>query len=169
MSIKSKFFTKWGENALKINDMELALKMVNKAINADPQDLKAHFIKVNILGLTGQPEEALKTLDQAIETNPENEKEINELGLRQALVEEIDYIKTGKNVAVEYYNEGIILLNQTQELEESIKMFDKALEIDPQFAKAYYNKGVVLKMLERHEEALKMFDKASEINPELIK
>ena len=45
MSIKSKFFTKWGTNALKVNDIELALKMVDKAIRADQRDLKAYLAK----------------------------------------------------------------------------------------------------------------------------
>ena len=168
MSIKSKFFTKWGTNCLKNNDIELALKMVNKAIKADQRDLKAYLAKFAVLVRMEQPEEAIKTLDQAVEMNPKDKKDIDEI--RQSFVECVDDIKAGK-VAIEYHNKGkdLFLLNQPQQLKESIEMFDKALEINPQFAEAYLSKGVALKMLGKHEEALQMFNKAFEINPELAK
>lgn len=168
MSIKSKFFTKWGTNALKINDTELALKMVDKAIRADQRDLKAYLAKFAVLIRMEQSKEALEILDQAIEMNPEDKKDIDEI--RQSFVECVDDIKADK-VAIEYYNKGkdLFLLNQSQQLEESIEMFDKALEINPQFAEAYLSKGVALEMLGKHEGAVEMFNKALEINPELAK
>ncbi|MDK2907237.1 MAG: hypothetical protein PWQ66_1198, partial [Petrotoga sp.] len=49
---------------------------------------------------------------------------------------------------------------------EAIEAFDKAIEINPQFAEAWINKGVDLAELERYEEALKAFDKAIEIKPQ---
>lgn len=167
MSIKSKFFTKWGTNALKMNDTELALKMTNKAIRADQQDLKAYLAKFAVLVRMEQPEEALKILDQAIEMNPEDKKDIDEI--RQSFVGCVDDIKAGKNVAVEYCNEGLVLLNQFQQLKESIKMFDKALEVDPQFAEAYLSKGSALGQLGQIEESIIMFDKVIEINPQFAK
>ena len=94
MSIKSKFFTKWGTNALKVNDTELALKMINKAIKADSRELKAYLTKIAILSRMGQPKEALETLDLAIETNPENKEIDNLREMRQPLVE---YINETKN------------------------------------------------------------------------
>jgi|GEM_PF-441768 len=44
--------------------------------------------------------------------------------------------------------------------EEALQCFDKALAIDPQYAKAWALKGATLGMLDRHEEALQCFDKA---------
>ena len=169
MSIKSKFFTKWGTNCLKNNDIELALKMIDRAIKADSQDLEAYLVKAGILARTEQPEEAIEVFDKALETNPDSEikKIINEL--REALVEEIDYIKTGKNVATEHGNKGLVLLNQLQQPEESIKMFDKALEINPEFAEAYLSKGAALGQLGQIEESIIMFDKVIEINPQFAK
>ena len=168
MSIKSKFFTKWGTNCLKNNDKELALKMVNKAIKADQWDLKAYLAKFAVLVRMNQPEEALKTLDQATEMNPEDKKDIDEL--RQPFVECVNDIKADK-VAIEYHNKGkdLFLLNEPKQTKEAIKMFDKALKINPQFAEVYIDKGFALEILGKHKEALRMFNKAFEINPELAK
>ncbi len=54
-------------------------------------------------------------------------------------------------------------------LDEAIKAFDKAIEIDAQYTYAWYNKGHVLELLDKFDEAIKAFDKAIEINPQYAK
>jgi tetratricopeptide (TPR) repeat protein len=49
---------------------------------------------------------------------------------------------------------------------EAIECYDKALEINPQNADAYYNKGLSLSSLKSHAEAIECYDKALEINPQ---
>jgi Flp pilus assembly protein TadD len=46
---------------------------------------------------------------------------------------------------------------------DTIKAFDKAIEIEPQYALAWYNKGVALKLLDRTTEADAAFAKAKEL------
>jgi tetratricopeptide (TPR) repeat protein len=48
-----------------------------------------------------------------------------------------------------------------------MRCFDKAIEIDPGFAYAWYNKGYALSSLGRYEEAIECFDKAIEIDQNL--
>jgi len=62
------------------------------------------------------------------------------------------------------YNKGLSLANSGR-YAEAIGCYDKALEIDPQFAKAWVNKGATLILLKRHQEALQCFDKALAIDP----
>ena len=52
-------------------------------------------------------------------------------------------------------------------LNESLHYFDKSIEIDPQDAGAWNNKGVVLGELGKYEEVIAAFDKAIEINSQL--
>ena len=47
--------------------------------------------------------------------------------------------------------------------EEAIEAYNKAIEINPQYAKAWYNKGNALDELGKHEESLKALDKAKEL------
>jgi hypothetical protein len=50
--------------------------------------------------------------------------------------------------------------------EESIESYDRALEIDPNLADAWYGKSIVLhNQLNRDNEALETLDKALQIDP----
>jgi tetratricopeptide (TPR) repeat protein len=64
----------------------------------------------------------------------------------------------------DWTNKGIYL-NMDGKYEESIKCYDKAIEIDPNYIKAWHNKGVALESLKKYEEAIKCFDKVIQINP----
>jgi len=65
-------------------------------------------------------------------------------------------------------NEGAELLKQ-KIYDVAIMKFDKALEMDPNLADAWHNKGLAYRESGNYEEALKCFDKALEINPELYR
>ena len=52
------------------------------------------------------------------------------------------------------------------EYELALKAMDKAIELKPDFADAWNNRGVALDKLGRHEEALEAFDKAIELKPD---
>jgi tetratricopeptide (TPR) repeat protein len=51
---------------------------------------------------------------------------------------------------------------------ESIKCFDKAIELEPTSSAAYYNKANALKKQGRTEDAAKSINKAIELNRRLI-
>ena len=62
-----------------------------------------------------------------------------------------------------FYIANCYLFNNN--LNESLQYFDKATEIKPQYAEAWYNKGTALGHLGRYEEAVAAYDKATEIKP----
>jgi tetratricopeptide (TPR) repeat protein len=49
--------------------------------------------------------------------------------------------------------------------EEAIKYYDKAIEIDPNYAGAWYGKGSALQKLKQYKEAIECSAKAIELNP----
>ena len=51
--------------------------------------------------------------------------------------------------------------------ERAIEDFDKAIEFNPNYVEAYYNRGVAYVKLNEHERAIKDFSKAIELNPAL--
>ena len=63
-----------------------------------------------------------------------------------------------------FYNKGIAL-SVTGNIQEAITCYDKAIEINPQYADAYNNKGLSLYYLGDNQEAIACYDKAIEINP----
>ena len=63
------------------------------------------------------------------------------------------------------YNKGLALYYKGKYV-EAISIFDEAIEIDPQYARAWVYKGSALDELGKHEEAIKAYDKAIEIDPQ---
>ena len=57
---------------------------------------------------------------------------------------------------------------QLKEYSEAIADYDKAIELDPNFAEAYYARGLTYRELGKEEEAKKDFKKAQELDPTLI-
>ncbi len=64
-------------------------------------------------------------------------------------------------------NDGIKLLNQ-KKYEDSIECFEKALELDPNYENAWYNKGYILLNMGNYLEANECFDKFLEMNHENV-
>jgi Flp pilus assembly protein TadD len=50
-------------------------------------------------------------------------------------------------------------------LEEALKEFDEAIELNPDYYEAHNNRGYMLFLLDRHNEALAAFSKSLNINP----
>jgi len=73
----------------------------------------------------------------------------------------------GKNIK-EWHAIAAALISE-QRYEESLKYYDKILEINPNDQKALLNKGSALRDIERYEESLKYYDKILEINPNHVK
>ena len=64
-------------------------------------------------------------------------------------------------------NDGIKLLNE-EKYDASLEFFDKALELDPNYANAWYNKGFILFNIGNYNEANECFDKFLGINHENV-
>ncbi len=64
----------------------------------------------------------------------------------------------------DWYNEGTIK-ESTGGHQEAISCFNKAIELDPEYAKAWCNKAVSLQRIGKEQEAEDCFDKALDLNP----
>jgi tetratricopeptide (TPR) repeat protein len=51
-------------------------------------------------------------------------------------------------------------------LQEAVQVYDKAVQLKPDYTEAYYNRGIVLKDLGLLDEALKNFDKTIQLKPD---
>jgi tetratricopeptide (TPR) repeat protein len=49
--------------------------------------------------------------------------------------------------------------------DEALAAYDHAIELDPHYADAYYNKGEVLRRFERYDDALVLYNLAVEADP----
>lgn len=70
---------------------------------------------------------------------------------------------TGK--ARSFYKQGVRLYYSEGKYDEGIQYFDRAIEIDPNLAYVWNDRGICLKELGRYEEAQKSFERAVELVP----
>jgi len=64
---------------------------------------------------------------------------------------------------ITFYKKGLNLYKQS-EYRHSISYFEKAINKDSKFAKAWIFKGLALSALSSEDDAIKCFDKSIEIN-----
>ena len=71
---------------------------------------------------------------------------------------------TEQNLWTERLQEASNLLSGGQ-YQEAVEVADKAIELAPQDARAYFAKAEALRFLDRYEEAIDVADKAIELDP----
>jgi len=72
----------------------------------------------------------------------------------------------GSNVAA-LSNKGLIQAGALGDYSGSVESLNRALEIDPQDARTWYNLGLVLESMESYDQSLKAFQNATDLNPSL--
>lgn len=75
-----------------------------------------------------------------------------------------------KKTAEEWCEKGVAFCELGKYV-EGFRCFDKAFEINPNFAEVWHSRGVVFGKLCKHEKAIKCFDKVKKIesNDEIYK
>jgi len=146
-------------NALRnsgVYEREEALKAYDRAITIKPDYTEAYFEKGNILFLEGLTKEAVAAYDKAIELKP-------------------DYPEAyyGKGCALEVSGSGKVMsssLSTSVQVQEGYKMLrgavealDRAIELKPDYAHAFFIKGVSLYQLQRYEDAILSLNRAIEM------
>ncbi|MBR1617157.1 tetratricopeptide repeat protein, partial [bacterium] len=74
------------------------------------------------------------------------------------------FCESGEDAAI-FYNEAIDCYSQN-EVEKSIDLFKKAVELDPDFYEAYYNLSQILMSLERNDEAIVALKQIVRLRPD---
>ena len=69
-----------------------------------------------------------------------------------------------QTVPLAYNNRGLVYLNEGKN-DTALQDFNKAIELNPDYAKAYNNRGTLFINENKNDEALKDFDKAIELMP----
>ncbi len=141
------------------------------------QDYKFYLDEGIKLTNQGQFQDALKSLEKALDLNSDNalihfSKAVvyhNLNQLRAAYENYSNAIKIDEKMIDAYYNRAqTILAFETKtedELREALSDLLKAVELDEKFIDAYYYAATVKKKLEDYEGAIELLDKVLEIEP----
>jgi tetratricopeptide (TPR) repeat protein len=163
-----------GINFNKSGNLEEAIKCFDKAIEINPNDEFSWLNKGSFLGEIGNPQEAIKCFDKAIEINPNCAEALchkgTALGETNKYFEAIECFNSSlkiKSNPETWFQKGL-LMGKHEKNEEALKCFNNVLEINPQFAIAYFFKGILLNLLGNHEEGEINLAKAIEIDPNIL-
>lgn len=124
--------------AAQTKNLVLAVELIGKAIEINPNHSVAFCNLGNALLELNRIDEALSNYDKAISLNPAYPEA--------------------------YINRGVAL-QELRHLEEALSSYDMAIAINPRYADAYSNRGNVLQELKRTEEALACYERAIAIEP----
>ncbi len=163
---------KRAEFAIHLQQFEEAFQYLNDALRMDNQLHEAYWMKGKIYAMTGTNDKALSSYQTAIEVNPEFYEGFITLGI--FLAEQSDpmaeeYYRSAMELsplAVEpAYNLAMFYQN-AQRLDESIELYQKILNIDPENATASFNQGYIhLEYRAEYDSAVYWFSEAIERLP----
>ncbi len=106
---------------------------------------------------------AIKAYDKAIEINP---NDTIALQSKKALpLSNTEKSSDSVTESQDLVSQGIIL-GKSGQYNEAMKIFDKAIETNPQDPAAWSCKGITLTILGKYDEAITAFDISTEINPQ---
>lgn len=155
-------------NALVIlNRTEEAVRSYDMAIKINPLDAIALSDKGAALIKLGKYEDAENCLNQALALKPNDQFMIEKLAAVRSL-----WVKNESDTQ-EWVDKGNYLYTQTKtytingKYSDSLDAYNKAIELDPKFALAWYEKGVTLNTLGKYNESIKAYDKALESDPNM--
>jgi tetratricopeptide (TPR) repeat protein len=127
---------------LKYDDNPLNLHKRIQVLDKNGLIAAIYNNRANAYALSGQPEQAIPILNQAIKLAPES--------------------------AWSYHNRANIRNNQG-EPNRAILDYNQAIEVDPQFSEAYNARAVAYAKLQRYGKAFSDFAEAVRLNPKLTK
>jgi len=158
--------------AHQAGDFEIAVRLLQNAIAASPNDAAYHFSLAGALQAQRKPEQSLAAYRRTLALQPDLAAAHNNIaGLLQSLGK-LEEAKTHYERAVAlkpdyaaaYCNLGVVFQN-LGDLAHSIACHEKALLLRPDLAEAHNNLGLVLRQQGKLEEAKSHYERAVTLRP----
>ena len=149
--------------------MEESLQSFDAAIQIDPTYQDAHYNKAVALIGAGAHQAALEHLDRVLDLdiNHASAKFYRLTALEatwqidsRAYLEGLQDLLQSHPTHVDSLNAVGNVYKAKHQFDQALAAFDRALAVDPHFAAAHSNRGIILNQLKRYEEALASFDRA---------
>ena len=129
---------KKGDTAYENEQYNEAIKYLEKAIELDPNHVKAYYM-LGWAYLNGEQngDKAIECFNKQIKLNP--------------------------NDATAYNALGLVYAHENGDYADAIKYFNKAIELDPNAAYAYYNLGSVYLIQNNENKVIEFYKKAASL------
>lgn len=168
----STFYYNFGLQKKRIGKKKEAVELFEKALKAQPKNVKAQQALGETLLYLGQFEQASKALRKALAMNPADAKTHGNLGWALLKLgkndEAVDALKTAIELdpkSAMYHDDLAACLARLKRNAEAIQEFRRAIELDPSLWDAHYNLGNVFASTGNLSEAAREFREAVKIEP----
>ncbi|MFA9390288.1 MAG: tetratricopeptide repeat protein [Prolixibacteraceae bacterium] len=157
-----------------IMDFSNAIDDFNKAIKLDERNLLAYFMRANAeakmieaIEKIADQNEMITASQDKIKEYPKTKKELEEINgaLDEIFTDYSVVLYMNPNFYFGYFNRGNIYCKNEKYL-AAMDEYDKAIAIDPEFAEALYNRGLVKILLNDIEGGAKDLSRAGELGIE---
>lgn len=136
-----------GNAALQAGDYPAAIEAFGQAIEQGDHVIIAHINRGIAYEASGQPAKAVADYDAALAAT--------------------DPAPTDTQRAEIFNNRGVAYMGLDKHQEDALTDFNQAIELRPDYAEAYANRGRLYVDRESYHEAITDFDKAIELSPKL--
>ncbi len=149
-----------------------AIKDLDRAIELNPKDARAYFIRADKYRELGDYRQAIQDLDRAIALDPKYALAYILRGLvfsmlrdyRQAIKDYDRAIELDPKSETAYGMRGSVY-GQKGQADRAIQDFNKAIELSPNNALAYRSRGIAYSQRGQADRAIQDFNKAIELDP----
>jgi tetratricopeptide (TPR) repeat protein len=147
--------------------------LLRRALQAQPNNLRALRGLAELLGQTRRPGQALACWDALLKLAPADAEALQERGMvlmnmsrpRDALAAFETALAASPDFIPALHNRAVAL-SMLGRHAEALKAYERTLELDPEHASAWNNRGVALQEMRRPDAALESFDKALALKAE---
>lgn len=159
-----------------------AVECYKNVISVDPLYKDAYFNLGNIFVQLGNSQEAIRAYEQVIQINPKKEEayinvviaynkafkeypqETSYLEARKSVLDRLERLVNAHPKATSYFNLGFVYA-ESQDWNQAIVAYRKALEVNPRHAKTLYNLANLYKNLGFFQEAVVLYQKTIDVDP----
>ncbi|HEY0977459.1 MAG TPA: tetratricopeptide repeat protein [Flavobacteriales bacterium] len=158
---------------MEVRDTALALSSLRTAVEQDPNDYRSYLLLGSLSAARKDPL-AVQYYSTAVNLRPNSVEALYALGLayqesgRDSLalaiydrIKELDHAN-----ALPWYNSGYIHMEHRNDDARARIEFSKAIELEPQYADAWYNRGVIMERATELDSAAANYQMAILIQPQ---
>ena len=167
-------FVTYGILLNRFGEYRQALDVVEFAIELEPQFAYSYFVKARALRFLGRLDEALEVISRGAELSRSILYQ-NEKGRIHLIREEYDLAEAAYNLSLEREPDNPVALAGlgdvryfSGDIEGSLELFQRAADVDPTYAYAFYSLAYSYFDLGRLNEALRNVLRALDLDPEYL-
>ncbi len=149
-----------GQGLFELKEYENSIQCLNAAIELEPNNPLYYCYIGKAFYETNRYDECLNSFNKAIayDTNYSNDSEVKEyIELASKKSNAIDFVNKGKE----------IVQGNSNNFDDAIKFFDSAIELDPNYSRAYFFKAHALAAMNKDADSIELYNKAIQLEPNL--